>query len=71
MSDLLISVIYLDGTRGEVTNDLLDVLIATGRLSMFKRDNGWIDVNKGKLRDYLKAGGHDGAERRASWPSKK
>ena len=35
-----ISVIYLDGTFGKVSNDVLDVLIATGRITRFKRADG-------------------------------
>lgn len=68
----LISVIYLDGTLGQVSNCVLDVLIATGRISKFKREDGWVDVYQecNKLRDYLK-GGYEGPERRAPWPSKK
>ena len=67
-----ISVIYLDGTLGEVSNDVLDVLIATGRISKFKRIDGWVDVGErhNKLRDYLKSGKYQGLERRAPWPSK-
>ena len=66
-----ISVIYLDGTLGEVSNSVLDVLIATGRISKFKRKAGWVDVyqERNKLRDYLK-GGYVGPERRAPWPRK-
>jgi hypothetical protein len=67
-----ISVIYLDGTLGEVSNDVLDVLIATGRISKFKRSDGWVDVGEGrnKLRDYLQGGKYQGLERRSPWPGK-
>ena len=68
-----ISVIYLDGTFAKVSNDVLDVLIATGRISKFKREEGWVDLDKdrGRLRDYLRPAKYEGADRRAPWPSKK
>ena len=73
MKASLISVIYLDGTLGKVENDVLDVLIATGRISRFKRSDGWVEVGseRHKLRDYLRGGGYVGSERRAPWPKKK
>ena len=72
MTASLISVIYLDGTLGKVENDVLDVLIATGRISRFKRSDGWVEVGdeRHKLRDYLRGGGYVGSERRAPWPKK-
>ncbi|HEY5674048.1 MAG TPA: hypothetical protein VIR78_10105 [Malonomonas sp.] len=71
MKAMSISVIYLDGTLGEVSNDVLDVLIATGRISKFKRTDGWVDVGgrHNKLRDYLKPGKYQGQDRRAPWPN--
>ncbi len=72
MKKTLISVIYLDGTLGEVSNDVLDVLIATGRIARFKRAEGWVDINRdrNRLRDYLRSGNYQGPERRAPWPEK-
>lgn len=69
----VVSVIYLDGTLGEVSIDVLDVLIATGRISKFKRKDGWVDVyrERGMLRDYLKRKKYVGPERRSPWPGKK
>lgn len=46
METTVISIIYLDGTFGEVSNDVLDVLIATGRISKFKRADGWVEIGR-------------------------
>lgn len=68
-----IKVVYLDGTTGAVSNDVLDVLIATGKIKCFERTDGWVDIirNNAKLRDYHNADGYGGLERRAPWPEKK
>ncbi len=65
-----IQVVYLDGTTGEVSNDVLDVLIATGKIKCFKRCDGWVDIirSDAKLRDYRNAAEYAGPERRAPWP---
>ena len=68
-----ISVVYLDGTVSEVSNDVLDVLIATGRIKRFKRADGWVEVTAGSagLRDYRRStDAYVGPERRAPWPKK-
>ncbi len=69
----LIEVVYLDGTVSVVSNDVLDVLIATGRIKQFKRADGWVDVTSEatRLRDYQQKPGYVGPERRAPWPKKK
>ena len=68
----MINVIYLDGTKSRVQNDVLDILIATGRIRTFQRDEGWIDLSQQeiRLRDYRKGFDYDGPERRAPWPDK-
>jgi len=65
-----IQVVYLDGTTGEVSNDVLDVLIATGKIKCFKRSDGWVDIirSDAKLRDYRNTAEYAGPERRAPWP---
>ena len=65
-----VQVVYLDGTTGMVSNDVLDVLIATGKIKCFKRLEGWVDIirDNAKLRDYRSADGYRGPERRAAWP---
>jgi len=68
-----IQVVYLDGTTGLVSNDVLDVLIATGKIKCFKRSAGWVDIirDNAKLRDYRSDDGYAGQDRRAPWPEKK
>ena len=66
-----VRVVYLDGTTSMVSNDVLDVLIATGKIKCFKRSDGWVDVIRGdaKLRDYRNKEVYSGPERRAPWPA--
>lgn len=73
MTVSLVSVVYLDGTLSVVSNDVLDVLIATGRIERFKRADGWVDVtaDNARLRDYRETSDYAGPERRAPWPGKK
>lgn len=68
-----VQVVYLDGTTGAVSNDVLDVLIATGKIKCFKRADGWVDIirDNAKLRDYRTEDVYGGQERRAPWPEKK
>ena len=67
-----IEVVYLDGSKGAVSNDVLDVLIATGKIKCFKRSDGWVDIIRdgAKLRDYRQEANAPGPERRAPWPGK-
>ena len=67
-----VEVVYLDETSSSVSKDVLDVLIATGRILRFKRAEGWVDVvrDQARLRDYRSADGYQGEERRAPWPEK-
>lgn len=73
MKRSLIQVVYLDGTESKVSNDVLDVLIATEKILRFERSGGWVDVIRGKakLRDYKSNQGYNGPERRSPWPGKK
>ena len=68
-----IEVVYLDDTTGIVSNDVLDVLIATGKIKSFKRSEGWINIirDNASLRDYRTAADYQGPERRAPWPTPK
>lgn len=68
-----VEVVYLDGATGVVSNDVLDVLIATGKIQSFKRSDGWVDIirDSAKLRDYRNTDGFSGAEKRAPWPEKR
>lgn len=72
MDNKSIDVVYLDGTESTVSNDVLDVLIATEKVLRFRRDDGWVDIIRGNacLRDYRTTGEYSGPERRAPWPSK-
>lgn len=72
MDNELIDVVYLDGTESTVSNDILDVLIATEKVLRFRRKDGWVDIIRGnaRLRDYRTAGEYSGPERRAPWPRK-
>ena len=72
MEEPLIKVVYLDGTESTVSNDVLDVLIATEKILRFKRSDGWVDIirQNAKLRDYRSREVYAGQERRAPWPSK-
>lgn len=73
MEGTLIEIVYLDGTESTVSNDVLDVLIATDKILRFKRDTGWVDIirENAKLRDYRSRETYPGQERRAPWPEKK
>ncbi|SEA61700.1 hypothetical protein SAMN05660420_02628 [Desulfuromusa kysingii] len=68
----MIDVVYLDGTESSVSNDVLDVLIATEKIIRFKRSDGWVDIvrQNASLRDYRKREAYNGQERRAPWPRK-
>ena len=67
----LIDVIYLDGTSGQASNDVLDVLVATGKILKFRRAVGWVDIvrDQPRLRDYRSGENFDGKDRRLPWPS--
>ncbi len=73
MKESRIDVVYLDGTESTVSNDVLDVLIATHKIIRFKRADGWVDIvhGKAKLRDYRNRETYAGEERRAPWPERK
>jgi hypothetical protein len=68
----LIEVIYPDGTSGQVSNDVLDVLIATGKILKFRRTDGWVDIirEQARLRDYRRDGNYAGQDRRSPWQLK-
>lgn len=69
MKRQLIDVVYPDGTRGQVSNDVLDVLIATGKILRFSRAAGWVDIVRDHacLRDYRRDGNYTGQDRRSPW----
>lgn len=66
-----IEVIYPDGTSGQVSNDVLDVLIATGKILKFRRSEGWVDIvrDQASLRDYRRMENYPDQDRRSPWPS--
>ena len=70
MKEVLVEVVYLDGTESTVSNDVLDVLVATEKILRFKRADGWVDIvrQNAKLRDYRRREVYGGQERRAPWP---
>lgn len=72
MAKTLIEVVYLDGTESTVSNDVLDVLIATEKIIRFKRSDGWVDIvrQNANLRDYRSRETYSGQDRRAPWPKK-
>ena len=65
-----INVVYLDGTTGAVSRDVLDVLIATGKIISFQRSDGWVEIirSAAKLRDYRQEECYTGPEKRLPWP---
>ena len=67
MKKTLVDVVYLDGATGKVSNDVLDVLIATEKILRFKRAEGWVDIirKNAKLRDYRNNNKYMNQERRA------
>ncbi len=69
MDEVLVSVVYRDGTESVVSTDVLDVLIATGRIKKFKREDGWVDIveDKDQLRSYREDEQYSGPERRSPW----
>ncbi len=71
MKQPLIDIVYLDGMTARVTNDMLDVLIATGKILRFRREDGWVDVadSSTRLRDYRRNEDFEGKERRSPWPN--
>ncbi len=73
MDQPLIDIVYLDGMAGKVTNDVLDVLIATGRIQRFRRKDGWVDLtdHDTALRDYRRDADFEGQERRSPWPEER
>lgn len=73
MDQPLIDIVYLDGMAGKVTNDILDVLIATGKILRFRRAGGWVDIadDSMALRDYRRAIDYRGQERRSPWPEER
>lgn len=66
--DLQIEVSYPDGSTSLVGHAYLDVLIATGRIAAFRRNDGWVQLGDGnaRLRDYAH-NNYQGQERRFSW----
>lgn len=72
MKQQLIDVIYSDGTSGQASNDVLDVLVATGKILSFRRANGWVDIvrDQSRLRDYRRNQGYFGPDRRSPWLTK-
>jgi hypothetical protein len=68
----LIEVVYPDGTSGQVSNDVLDVLVATGKILKFRRADGWVDIvrDQARLRDYRSCENFGGQDRRSPWPIK-
>lgn len=65
----LIEVIYPDGTSGQVSKDVLDVLVATGKILKFRRADGWVDLirDQARLRDYRSSENFGGQDRRSPW----
>jgi len=62
-----IDVILKDGTYHHFTPRVLNVLLDTGRVSKFKRSNGWATVGIDPVRIYATSdypGQYQGAERR-------
>lgn len=68
----LIEVIYPDGTSGQVSKDVLDVLVATGKILKFRRADGWVDIirDQARLRDYRSSENFGGQDRRSPWQLK-
>ena len=47
---MMIKVIYLDASTGEVDSHLLDDLIIEGKIVAFHRSDGWVEVGKDRVR---------------------
>ena len=47
---MLIKVIYLDASAGEVDSKLLHDLIAEGKIVAFHRSDGWVEIGKDPVR---------------------
>ena len=47
---MLISVIYQNGRHDMVKDFMLGKLIETAEIIQFKRKDGWVDINKDKVR---------------------
>jgi hypothetical protein len=51
---MLIKVIYLDASAGEVDANLLDDLISKGKIAAYQRSDGWVEIGKdGSLSEKL------------------
>ena len=61
---MLIRVMYDDGKFDMVKPQMLDTLLASGRLTSFKRSDAWAVVGRDTLRS-SRSQGHQGIERRA------
>ena len=47
---MLIRVMYRDRTYDMVREFYLEGLIAAGRISRFRRDEGWVEIGRGRVR---------------------
>ena len=43
---MLIKVIYLDASAGEVDSKVLDDLISKGKIVAYQRSDGWVEIGK-------------------------
>jgi len=47
---MLIKVIYLDASVGEVDSKVLDDLISKGKIAAYQRSDGWVEIGKDPIR---------------------
>jgi hypothetical protein len=47
---MLIKVIYLDASAGEVDAKVLDGLISKGKIVAYQRSDGWVEIGKDPIR---------------------
>lgn len=64
---MMIPVVLKDGTSRQVFPQVLDGLLDSGKVMVFKRSSGWVLVGKDPIRSCGGSSGkYEGAERRAS-----
>ncbi len=64
MGQQLISVILKDGKPDNIPTSLLGMMIASGEVMQFQRDNGWVTVGKDPIRGEVANYAYYGPEKR-------
>ena len=61
---MMIRILYYDGQFDMVKPRMLDVLLETNRVNSFKRNDGWVVVGQGPLRNKSRFTDYRGEDRR-------